>query len=109
MAESAWYRGEGGGLFQFDLPLPSVYAEQERQGRIARVNADGTLWSAEVEPKPRPKPVDVDGEDADLGPVRPSQASPKAQWVDYAQLVSDLSRDEAQALTKAELVDRFGS
>ena len=59
--------------------------------------------------RPRPKRVDVDGEDADLGPVRPSQASPKAQWVLYAELVSDLGHDEAQALTKAELVERFGS
>ena len=59
--------------------------------------------------RPRPKRVDTDGDDADLGPVRPAQNAPKAQWVLFAELVSDLSHDEALALTKAELVERFGS
>ena len=107
MAEFAVFRGVGGGLHRFQLPLAPAFAAQEVAGLLVRV--DEETAPAESEPKPRPKPVDVDGEDADLGPVRPSQASPKAQWVDYAQLVSDLSRDEAQALTKAELVERFGS
>jgi len=104
MAEFAVFRGVGGGLHRFQLPLAPAFAALEAKGLLVREDEEPP--SA---PKPRPKPVDVDGEDADLGPVRPSQASPKAQWVDYAQLVSDLSHDEAQALTKAELVDRFGS
>ena len=112
MSRSAWFRGEGGGLHEFDLPLPELYAAQERQGRLTRVNPDGSAWSdepAQETEEERKARVDAEDDRRPLGPQRPSQAAAKAQWVDYAQLVSDLSQDEAAAMTKAELVERFGS
>lgn len=105
MAESWFMRGEGGSIIKMDLPFPWAIQQRFDAGLIVRVNEDGSPWS---EPRPRPEPVDVDGDDADLGPVRPERAAPKARWVAFAELVSDLSHDEALAMTKAELVEQFG-
>jgi hypothetical protein len=49
-------------------------------------------------------PVDEPAVEAD----RPGRAHPKADWVAYATQVSDLTVDEAEELTKAELISRFG-
>lgn len=55
------------------------------------------------------------GETADLpeslepAPVRPNVNAPKADWVTYAVAVDpDLGYDAADALTKADLVKRYG-
>lgn len=86
-----------------DLPLQDVYAAQERQGRLVRVNADGSLWSA-----PEPEPEPEVGEDEPVGPHKPARVDNKAAWVTYAELVSDMGHDELEAMTKADLVKRFG-
>lgn len=39
---------------------------------------------------------------------RPTTAAPKAEWVSYA-VSQGTDRDEAEAMTKAELVERFGT
>lgn len=111
MSRSAWFRGEGGGLHLFDLPLPAAYAEQERQGRLIRVNSDGSAWSdapgveSDEERKAREDAADLE---RPIGPVKPSRADSKAQWVDYAELSSELAHDELVGMTKAQLVERFG-
>lgn len=110
MVESAWFRGEGGGLHRFDLPLPDVYAEQERKGQLVRVDPPAPVVA--------PVPARVVGQvppaepvaDEDLGSLleRPARSDSKADWIAYALQVSDLSADGASALTKAELTERFG-
>lgn len=109
MSETAWFRGEGGGLHEFALPLREVYAEQERAGRLTRVDpptpAVAPVSAPVVEQGP---PVDADA-DASLGSLeRPARSDSKADWIAYALQVSDLSADEAAALTKTELIERFG-
>lgn len=111
MSRSAWFRGEGGSLLEFDLPLTEHYAAQERQGRLIRVNPDGSAWSDAPEfesDEDRKAREDAEDQERPIGPVKPSRADTKAQWVDYAELSSDLSHDELQAMTKAQLVERFG-
>ena len=93
-----------------DLPLPEAIQQRVDAGVIVRVNEDGSLWSGSV-PEPTPEPASEDADELardDVGPVRPERANPKSRWVEYAQLVSDLTREEAEALTKAELISRFG-
>jgi len=110
MAESIYVRGEGGSIIMMDLPLPEAIQLRVDAGAIVRVNEDGSAWSDSV-PEPTPEPVSEDAVELardDVGPVRPERAMPKARWVEYAQLVSDLTREDAEALTKAELVSRFG-
>lgn len=108
MVESIYVRGEGGSIILMDLPLPEAIQQRVDAGMIVRVNADGSAWS---DSDPTPEPVSDDAVELardDVGPVRPERAMPKARWVEYAQLVSDLTREDADALTKAELVKRFG-
>lgn len=118
MVESIYVRGEGGSIVLMDLPLPESIQQRFDAGLIVRVNEDGSLWSDEPAKPVKPAHVETEAEakarvDAEddrrpLGPQRPSQAAAKAQWVDFAELSSDLSHDEAAAMTKAELVERFG-
>ncbi|WP_280410694.1 hypothetical protein [Nocardia asiatica] len=51
--------------------------------------------------------------DGDLGnnsdePARPAQTGAKALWVDYA-VARGMEREEAEAMTRAELIEKFGN
>ena len=68
-----------------------------------------------VEPIDTPATVeDVDDSEGgeDGGPIRPRSGDPKADWVSYATNHPDegrrLSAEDADALTKAELVELYG-
>lgn len=100
------FRGEGGGLHEFDLPLPDVYAAQERAGRLVRV--DPPSPSASAVPAPVVEQPAVPADAADGSPERPARADSKADWIAYGAQVSDLSRDDLSAMTKADLVAMFG-
>ncbi len=55
---------------------------------------------------PVPEPVSEDAES--IGePVRPRTYDPKAVWVEYAVASGALTVDEAEALTKQQLVERL--
>ncbi|WP_067470007.1 hypothetical protein [Actinomadura macra] len=92
-AEVGYFRGEGGGVWPMDLPLDEVMAEKVTKGYLVRVNADGSPYA---EPDAEPPP----------------QSAVKAEWVGYAVRHPDESRrmspDDAEALTKADLIERFG-
>ncbi len=97
-----YFRGTGGVVHEINLPLAEAYADQERKGDLVRVNADGTPY----EP---PEDNAQGGSDLTNGtPPRPAQSAHKAEWVGYAVLVGGMSADDAEALTKQDLIDRFG-
>lgn len=109
-------RGAGGHIWPMALPLHETVAELVTKGEAVRVNEDGTDYVA-ADDAPEPKQSDepkavleyrLEREPAPDAPVKPKAANPKADWVTYAGSVSDLSHDEADAMTKAQLVDRFG-
>lgn len=56
------------------------------------------------EPAPEPEPEPVQEPE---GSGRPAVADNKATWVDWA-VSQGLDRDEAEAATKADLIDRYG-
>lgn len=90
-------RGEGGSIFKLDLPLHEGVEARLASGAIVRVaNADGDPY---------------DGDD-DLAPVppseRPANSAVKAEWVAWAH-VQGISLDDAEAMTKQDLIDRFGN
>ena len=58
--------------------------------------------SAEPEPELEPE-VEAESETA----VKPAQADPKAAWIDWA-ISQGADADEAEALTKAELIEFYG-
>jgi hypothetical protein len=53
---------------------------------------------------------DGDGAQGDGGQDSepPSKRAPKEEWVAYASRVHDIPAEEAEAMTKAELVETFG-
>lgn len=108
MAETRWFRGEGGGLHQFDVPLKEPYAEQARKGRLVEVPAPASAAAgapaATPTPAVDPAPADEAADEID----RPGRAHPKADWVAYAADVSGLPAEQLEQLTKAELITEYG-
>lgn len=95
--QTGHFRGAGGSIFEMDLPLPEPLAYQQSRGQLVRVNADGSDYG------PAHGAMDlVNGE------IRvPGVKAPKNEWVGYA-VAQGMSVDDADAMTKAELVERFG-
>lgn len=90
--------GEGGTVFELSLPLHESIAERLAKGYIRRVMPDGSPY--------------VEGERPDgvpsLPDTRPNVNAVKAEWVGWA-VVNGLTPDEAEALTKTDLIERFGA
>jgi hypothetical protein len=99
--DSIFVQAAGGHIIMMDLPLHEAAAEQLTKGYLRRVNADGSPYVEPVEgdgPPPEPKP--------------PAKSAVKAEWVGWAVMHPDESRrmtpDDAEALTKDDLIERFG-
>lgn len=113
-----YFRGEGGALLRLALPLPPIMAKQERKGTLRRVNPDGSQYR---EPEPEPSQEGQEHQEGQEGsdgaeegspepnvpPEPPAQSAPKADWVNHA-VASGATEAEAEALTKADLVTRYG-
>lgn len=87
--ETMWLRGESGVVREHKLPLPEGIAHRLAKGYIARVNPDGSPWVGQSEP------------------VKPATTAPKAAWVGWA-VANGADPDEADGMTKADLIDKFG-
>ena len=98
MTETVFILGEGGTVFELDLPLHEAIADRLAKGHLRRVHPDGSPY--------------VEGERPDgvpsLPTTRPAVNAVKAEWVGWA-VVQGLTPDEAEALTKTDLIERFGS
>ncbi len=109
-------RGEGGDITPMSPPLGEGIAQRLRTGALLRVNEDGSRWEPEPdEPVPAPKSLvekraDESKAEATKAPVlaKPAQNENKARWVDYAASTGQITREAAEDLNKAELVERFG-
>lgn len=93
MDETIHVRGEGGVVWAMTLPLPDGIAQRLASGALTRVNEDGSPYE-----QPTPQPQDAP----------PAKTASKAAWVDYAVDARAVDRAEADAMTKAELIDRYG-
>lgn len=90
--------GEGGSVFELALPLHETIAEKLAKGHIRRVQPDGTPYVEGDRPEGVPA----------LPESRPALNAVKAEWVGWA-VVQGLKPDEAEGLTKADLIERFGA
>jgi hypothetical protein len=88
-----------------DLPLPEPIAQRVEKRAIVQVaNADG-------DPLPEGGGlVHDDGTAKDLTALYapPAKGASKAAWVGYAVQHGGMTPDGADALTKQDLIDRFG-
>lgn len=96
MAETIHVRGEGGGVHAMDLPLPEPIAERMAKGALVRCNPDGSAYSGEPEESVPAPPTE-----------QPAQSASKGDWVGWA-VVCGATPDEAEAMTKADLIDKYG-
>lgn len=95
MTEQVHILGEGGTIFTMDLPLQEAIQERLDKGYLKRVNPDGSPLTDATEP------------------VAPPPYASKKDWVGYAVADSarrgdPISPDDAEALTKHDLIERFG-
>lgn len=68
------------------------------------------IEATDVEDPTQVVPVDEEGEPLEIeeGPSAPAKSASKADWVEWA-VANGADPDEADALTKAELTDTYGS
>jgi hypothetical protein len=98
MAEpTVFIQGEGGGIFELSLPLHETIVDKLERGHVRRVQADGSPYEESERP---------DGVPA-LPDSRPNVNAQKAEWIGWA-VVNGLTPDDAEALTKADLIEQFG-
>lgn len=87
-------RGEGGMVIAMSYPLGEGIEKRLVRGELRRVNPDGSPYTGE-----------------DDGPAaltqRPAQSASKDEWVGWA-VVCGATPDDAAAITKADLIDRYG-
>ena len=93
-AEHIFVKGGGGLVIKMSLPLHEAIADQLTRGHIRRVNEDGSPY--------------VESAASTESPARPAASAVKAEWVGYAVRVGGMTPDDAEAMTKADLVERFG-
>jgi len=95
MSDTVHILGEGGGIFQMDLPLHEAIEDRLARGYLKRVNADGSPYREKSER------------------VQPAPYASKGEWVGWAVHVSahtdsPLTPDDAEALTKQDLIEQYG-
>lgn len=100
--ETGWFRGEGGSVWQMDLPLSEDLRTQLTKGYLTRVNEDGSTYADAV-----PAAEEVAAPAPTVVPM-PNLSAPKAAWVGYAVRVGGLTPDDAEAMTRTDLIDKFG-
>jgi hypothetical protein len=94
-------RGENGVQMYFDMPaLPDAIAQRIARGDLARVNADGTPWEGDATAE-----AADDDPPADAPPL-PSAKDNRQVWAASA-ISQGMDRDEANNLTKAQLIARL--
>jgi hypothetical protein len=102
------FRGPNGAVVTFDVPSPGMgqayFDRKVASGEFVEVpDAAPAAVSPEPEPAPEPEP-----EPEPESVERPARADAKADWVEFA-VACGWSRDDAEAATKADLVERAES
>jgi hypothetical protein len=96
--ESGFFRGSGGVVWEMRLPLSEDMAEQLTKGYLTRVCEDNTPYD-EAGPE-REQPAE---------PEQPPAANAsKAHWIGYAVRVHSVKPDDAEAMTKNDLIEKYG-
>jgi hypothetical protein len=97
-APTVFVLGEGGGVYELALPLHEVVVDKLAKGHIRRVQPDGSPYTEEDRPEGVPT----------LPESRPNVNAQKVEWVGWA-VKNGLTPDDAEALTKQDLIERFGA
>jgi len=109
MAKTIHVRGEGGQVIAMDTPLPEPIAERLTKGLLRRVNADGSPYTC-LQPSAAAADGEQDTEAAaatltEQGRARPAANARKAEWVGWAVHVHGMDPEDAEEMTKADLME----
>lgn len=88
MTEQAYFRGAGGVVFLFDLPLSEPYQEQVDKRLLIRCDENGEELTGS-------------------GPQRPKDYDTKAKWEGFA-VSQGMDPELAAEATKKDLVELYG-
>lgn len=91
----------------FTLPLPENVQARWKAGQLMRVNEDGSTYQGPhyVLPGDDPEtPAETGGAAAGI-PERPKKSSSRIAWAAYAIALGACSDDDAEKLTRDELVE----
>ncbi|MCC5574480.1 hypothetical protein IMZ11_02340 [Microtetraspora sp. AC03309] len=94
--ETGFFRGAGGVIWEMDLPLPEVMADQLTKGYLTRVAEDGSPYVESV------------AEEEPGVELPPAANASKAHWIGYAVRVHNVRPDDAEAMTKNDLIEKYG-
>lgn len=96
--QTVFIKGEGGGVFELSLPLHETIEDQLRKGTSVRCNEDGS-----------PYVIGSDGEPVTPAPPteRPADDADQTAWIGWA-VVNGCTPDDAAAMTKQDLIDKYG-
>jgi hypothetical protein len=100
----------------FTLPLPPNVEKRWKAGELVRVNKDGSTYQGahyelpDVPLEPHEPPEDDDGPGTPApapapAPQRPKPTASKTAWALYAVLLGACSVDDADAMTRDQLID----
>lgn len=103
--------GEGGAVIKMGLPLHETITDRLLKGYLTRVaNAKGDPY---VAPEPDATGAGQEPAVAGLPTERPAITDSKPEWVGWAvaestRLGEPITPDDAEALTKTDLIERYG-
>lgn len=108
--ETIFVRGEGGAVFEMAPSRMSAdLSRRLRMGRLRRVNPDGSAYRREGGREPAPtgsEPYRGGGGPLSEGRVpRPAKTAPKAAWVEYAVAALGADPEEAEGMSRADLIE----
>ena len=104
---------DGGVPIGFTLPLGEYVRKQWEAGELVRVNGDGTPWDeAGDDPdtlaaaqQASEEPAEPGGDEPPGVPVRPRDSAHRRHWQAYAVDLGACTKDEADGMTRAQLVE----
>lgn len=109
MADTIHVRGEGGMVIEMSLPLPDHIEQRLAKGHLRRVNEDGSPYVDEEPPGHRPGQAPETAKQVPGLPLaQPAKNDPKDAWVGWA-VGNGATPDEAEAMTKADLIEQYGT
>ena len=100
-----------GHVIGMTLPLHPDIEQRWLAGHLRRVSKDGSEWrgGGDYTPATPSGPSgdsDSDDYNAPAPEGRPARNASRRAWADYARSISAVTADEAETLTRDELIDR---
>ena len=93
--KTGFFRGAGGAILELPVPLSENMQNQADRGELVEVGPDGSPLEAVEEP------------------TRPAASATKNAWVRWAVFASEqagapITVDDADAMTKNDLIEKYG-